>query len=105
MSAAAAASRTSYREKKDVENKKQTVPEVITNDLRRDKAGNDALVDSKILGKQKKSIVFIAPVVKEPKVNSMIDRTEKSCDDNKLLASQDNDDGMPRYYAMIYKAI
>ncbi|KAK4364035.1 hypothetical protein RND71_015393 [Anisodus tanguticus] len=76
MSAAVAASRTSYIEKKDVENKKQTVPEVITNDLRRDKAANDA-----------------------------VDRTEKSFDDNQLLASHDDDDGMPRYYAMIHKAI
>ncbi|KAK4368927.1 hypothetical protein RND71_012719 [Anisodus tanguticus] len=89
-------------------------PEAITNDPRRDKTVKVA--DSNTLCEQKKSSVFGAPVDLEPKVKSMTvpdpdfhnvdkDRTERSFDDNQVWASYDDDDGMPRYYAMNHNVI
>ncbi|XP_009623439.1 uncharacterized protein [Nicotiana tomentosiformis] len=111
----ATASKISYKEEKEVE-KKMHAPKVITNDMRRDKTANDAVVDSKIVCEQKKSSVFITTVDLEPEVTSMTvpdpdfhnfdkDRTEKSFDDIQVWAAYDDDDGMPRYYALIHNVI
>ncbi|XP_009783565.1 uncharacterized protein LOC107813853 [Nicotiana tabacum] len=111
----ATASKTSYKEEKEVEKKKQA-PKVITNDMRKDKTANDAVVDSKIACEQKRSSVLIAAVDLEPEVMSMTvpdpdfhnfdkDRTEKSFDDYQVWAAYDDDDGMPRYYALIHNVI
>ncbi|MCE3051759.1 hypothetical protein HAX54_050713 [Datura stramonium] len=111
-----AASRTSSKKEKEVEKTKQTAPQVIKNDLRRDKTAHDAVVDSKILRGQEKLPVFSAPVDLEPEAKSMTvpdpdfhnfdeDRTEKSFDDNQVWAAYDNEDGMTRYYALIQHVI
>ncbi|KAK4362604.1 hypothetical protein RND71_017845 [Anisodus tanguticus] len=107
---AAAASRASYKEKKDVEKKKQTAPEV-THDPRRDKTVDDAVVESKRLPEQKKSPVHLEPGVKSMTVpdsdfhNFDKDRTEKSFEGNEVWAAYDDDDGMPRYYALIHNVV
>ncbi|KAK4369978.1 hypothetical protein RND71_009453 [Anisodus tanguticus] len=64
----------------------------------------------------KKSSVFGTPVDIEPEVKSLTvpnpdfhnfdkDKTERSFDDNEVWAAYDDDDGMPRYYAMIHNVI
>ncbi|KAK4369975.1 hypothetical protein RND71_009450 [Anisodus tanguticus] len=93
---------------------KKTAPEVIINDMRRDKTAK--VMYSKRLCEQKKSSVFSAPVDLEPEVKSMTvpdpdfhnidkDRMEISFDDNQVQAAYDDDDGMPLYYAMIHNVI
>ncbi|XP_059304144.1 uncharacterized protein LOC132056097 [Lycium ferocissimum] len=104
---AAAASRTSYKEKKDMEKKKQTASEVITNDPRRDKTANDAVLDSKILSEQKETTVEVkSMIVPDPDFHNFDkDRTEKSFERNQVWAAYDDDDGMPRYYALIHNVL
>ncbi|KAJ8554019.1 hypothetical protein K7X08_024697 [Anisodus acutangulus] len=104
---AAAASRTSYKEKNDVEKKKQTAPEVITDDQRRDKTANDAVVNPKILYEQKESPVEVmSMIVPDPDFHNFDkDRTEKSFEGNEVWAAYDDDDGMPRYYALIHNVL
>ncbi|MCD9639541.1 hypothetical protein HAX54_024124 [Datura stramonium] len=88
-------------------------PEVIKNDLRRNKIAHDAVVDSKILCEKKKWSVFSAPVdlgqlVTVPDSdfhNFDNDRTENSFDGNQVWATYDEDDVMSRYYVLIHKVI
>ncbi|MCD9639540.1 hypothetical protein HAX54_024123 [Datura stramonium] len=88
-------------------------PEVIKNDLRRNKTAHDAVVDSKILCEKKKWSVFSAPVdlgqlmtVPDSDFHNFDnDRTENSFDGNQVWATYDEDDVMSRYYVLIHKVI
>ncbi|XP_049393138.1 uncharacterized protein LOC125857571 [Solanum stenotomum] len=107
-----AASRTSSKKEKEVEMKKQ----IIKNDLTRNKAAHDVVMNYKILRKQENLPVFSAPTDLESEAKSMTvpdpdfhnfdkDRTEQSFHDKQVWAAYDNDDGMTRYYALIHKVI
>uniref|UniRef100_A0A0V0IMU1 Putative ovule protein n=1 Tax=Solanum chacoense TaxID=4108 RepID=A0A0V0IMU1_SOLCH len=107
-----AASRTSSKKEKEVEMKKQ----IIKNDLRRNKAAHDVVMNHKILRNQENLPVFSAPTDLESEAKSMTvpdpdfhnfdkDRTEQSFHDKQVWSAYDNDDGMTRYYALIHKVI